>query len=103
MKKIVWMACGALLLSGCAQQTFFVHEGNPGQPTREVSHDFVLAGLARVRWLMLLWPVMVTRKSGAAGNATEPAGYLDDRLDVGNIYPEDGSGLLQSVIFVLTL
>lgn len=47
MKKIVWMACGALLLSGCAQQTFFVHEGNPGQPTREVSHDFVLAGIGQ--------------------------------------------------------
>ncbi|TNH83615.1 Bor family protein [Aeromonas sobria] len=47
MKQVVWMACCALLLSGCAQQTFFVHEGNPGQPTREVRHDFVLAGIGQ--------------------------------------------------------
>lgn len=47
MKQVVWMACCALLLSGCARQTFFVHEGNPGQPTREVHHDFVLVGIGQ--------------------------------------------------------
>ena len=47
MKKVVWMACCALLLSGCARQTVFVHEGNPGQPTREVRHDFVVAGIGQ--------------------------------------------------------
>ena len=47
MKQVIWMAWCALLLSGCAQQTFFVHAGNPGQPNREVSHDFVLAGIGQ--------------------------------------------------------
>ena len=47
MKKVVWMACCTLMLSGCARQIVFVHDGNPGQPTREVRHDFVVAGIGQ--------------------------------------------------------
>ena len=47
MKKIALIAAGALLLSGCATQTFNLAANSPATPTKEVSQPFFVSGIGQ--------------------------------------------------------
>ncbi|WP_378080379.1 Bor family protein [Aeromonas bestiarum] len=47
MKKMVLTAVVALMMTGCAQQGFTVHQGTTASPTKEVTHHFFISGLGQ--------------------------------------------------------
>lgn len=47
MKKVLLTAFFAVLLTGCAQQTFNMDQGISSEPKKEVTHHFFLNGIGQ--------------------------------------------------------
>ncbi|MGL4826649.1 MAG: Bor family protein [Vibrionaceae bacterium] len=47
MKKVVLAATIALMITGCAQQTFTMRSDKVAKPTQEVSHHFFVSGVGQ--------------------------------------------------------
>ncbi|MGL5290541.1 MAG: Bor family protein [Vibrionaceae bacterium] len=47
MKKVVLAATIALMITGCAKQSFTMQPGSSAKPTQEVAHHFFISGVGQ--------------------------------------------------------